>query len=70
MIFHRFQPTVQQGSSVLPIASPIGDYFGYAMLAEARRKESDAAMPEMADHFKQRVDLYEQILTQYFGEAE
>lgn len=69
-IYHRFRPAIQSGSSTLPIASPIQDYFGYSMLAEARRKESDAAMPEMADHFDQRVKLYEQMLVHYFGEAE
>jgi hypothetical protein len=70
VIYHRFQPTIAQGASVAPIASPIQDYFGYSMLAEARRKESDAAMPEMADHFDERVALYEQILKHYFGEAQ
>ena len=70
VIYHRFQPAVAHGASTIPIATPVQDYFAYSMLAEARRKESDAAMPEMADHFQQRVDLYEQILTAYFGEAQ
>jgi hypothetical protein len=69
-IYHRFQPTIQSGSSLVPIASPVQDYFAYAMLAEARRKESDAAMPEMAEHFAQRLELYAQVLTRYFGESE
>jgi hypothetical protein len=70
VIFHRFQPQIALGNSLVPIPSPLQDYFGYSMLAEARRKESDAAMPDMADHFAQRVSLFEQVLTQYFGETE
>ena len=69
-IYHQRQATIQQGSSVVPIASPVQDYFGYSMLAEARRKESDQAMPEMADHFDQRVGLFEQIFEHYWGPAQ
>jgi len=70
IIYHQRQPPIQLGQSVIPIASPVQDYFGMAMLGEARRKESDGAMPEMADHFAQRVALYEQIFEHYWGPAQ
>jgi hypothetical protein len=70
VIYHRFQPTIQAGSSTIPVASPVADYFAYAMLAEARRKESDQTMPEMAAHFDERLALFEQIFERYFGEAQ
>jgi hypothetical protein len=69
VIYHRFQPTVQAGQSVLPIPSPLGDYVAFSIMAEARRKESDGAMPEMADHFDERVGLYEQLIEHYWGPA-
>jgi hypothetical protein len=70
VIFHKFPPQIQAGSSLVAIASPIADYFQFAMLAEARRKQSEGAMPEMADHFDQRVALYEQVMKKYWGPDE
>jgi hypothetical protein len=69
-IYHQRQPTVQPGQSVLPIASPVQDYIGYSVLEQARRKESDQQMTDMADHFAQRVALYEQIFEHYWGANE
>jgi hypothetical protein len=70
VIFHQFPAAIALGSSVVQIASPIGDYFQYGMLAEARRKQSEGAMPEMADHFDQRVAMYEQVMLKYWGPDE
>ena len=70
VIFHKFIPQIQAGASAIPVCSPVADYFAYAMLAGARRKESDHTMLDMADHFDKRVDMYEQILTHYFGEGQ
>lgn len=67
IVYQRFQPTVVSGSSVIPIPTPVEDYFGYSVMQEARRKESDAAMPDMADHFGQRVDLYLQVIEHLWG---
>lgn len=67
VIYHRYLATIAPGFSGVSIASPIADYFGYSMLAEARRKESESAMPEMAQHFDERVKLFEQIIEQYWG---
>lgn len=67
VIYHRFQPTIAAGSSTLPIPSPMQDYFTFFAMAEARGKESDGAIPEMADHFRQRADLYLQLAEHYWG---
>ena len=67
VIFHQFPPTISSGGSTVAVASPVGDYFVYGMLAEARRKQGEGAMPEMAAHFDQRVAMYEKILCAYFG---
>ncbi len=70
VIFHQFPPEINTGSTTIAIASPIADYFQFGMLAEARRKQSEGAMPEMADHFDQRVAMYEQIIQKYWGPDE
>jgi hypothetical protein len=67
VIYHQYPAQIEAGASLIAVASPIQDYFGYSMLAEARRKESDASMPEMADHFDQRVALYEQVIEHLWG---
>lgn len=67
VIFNSYPATIAAGSSLVSAASPVADYFMYAMLAEARRKQSEGAMPEMAEHFDQRVGMYEEIFKQYFG---
>lgn len=70
VIFHQFPPTIASGSSALAVATPVADYFACAIVAEARRKQSESAMPEMAEHFDQRCAMYEQIFKSYFGGAQ
>ena len=55
------------GSTELALPAVLQDLFSYAMLAGARGKESDSAMPEMAAHFGERVKLYEQIAEHLWG---
>lgn len=66
-ICQEFPGTVEQGQSMLPLPTVLQDYFSYRMLAGARGKESDHAMPEMAAHFQQRCELYEQIGEHLWG---
>jgi hypothetical protein len=68
-VYHRFPADITAVASVINVASPIADYFRYAMLAEARRKQSEGAMPEMAAHFDERVALYEKVICSYWGSA-
>jgi hypothetical protein len=70
IIYHQFLPQIQSGASAIPVCSPVADYFGYTMLAGARRKESDQTMTDMADHFDQRVAMYEKVFAHYFGEGQ
>ena len=60
-------PALAASSSVLSIASPVGDYFQYGMLAEARRKQSEGQLLDIAEHADQRVLFFEQIFKQYWG---
>ncbi len=69
-IYHQLQPQIAVGASVVNAPTVFWDFFGLAMLAGARGKESEQAMPEMAAHFEQRMTLFEQIAQQYWGAAQ
>ncbi len=60
-------PEITTGQTTSPINGLISDYFLYFGLARARGKESPNAMPEVADAAAQMVQLYEQIITSYWG---
>lgn len=66
-IFHGFPAEIESGETAVDVASPIGDYLAYAMLGEARRKQSERAMPEVADWCDKRLDLMEQVIEAYWG---
>jgi len=63
----EFPATIAAGASTVELPAVLQDYFTYRMLAGARGKESDQAMPEMAAHFEQRVELYEQLMAHLWG---
>jgi len=69
-VYHRFPPDVSTAQTAVPVPEPVADYFAYFALQRARGKESEGAMPEMAAHFAERVQMYEQILASYWGEQE
>ena len=58
---------VTQAASTVNVPTPLVDYYSYVMLAGARAKESDYRMSEMAEHFKARVDMYEQVFEHLWG---
>jgi hypothetical protein len=45
----------------------LADYAFLYALGEARRRESDAAMPEVALACDQLMGLYEQVAREYWG---
>lgn len=49
---------------------PVADYFTYAVLGEARAKQGDAAMPEVAAHARERAKLLEAVIRRYWGGAQ
>lgn len=67
-VCQEFPATVNAGATqVSGMPSVLQDYVTYAMLAGGRGKESDSAMPEMAAHFKKRLDLYDQVIEHLWG---
>lgn len=65
-IFHQFPEEITSGSLV-DVPSPMADYLAYAMVGEARRKESDRAMAEVSDHCDQMMALMEEVACAYWG---
>jgi hypothetical protein len=66
-VAEEYAAPIALGSSTVALPSVLQDYFSYAMMAGARGKESDAAMPEMAAHFEERMKLYEQVIEHLYG---
>lgn len=66
-IFHQFPPAEITSGSIVDVPSPMADYTAYAMVGEARRKESDRAMPEVAEHCDQMMALMEEVACAYWG---
>lgn len=69
-VCEEFPGQVEDGASTVALPTVLQDYLSYAMLAGARGKESEAAMPEMAAHYRERMDLYEQIIEHLWGAAQ
>lgn len=61
---------VPASTGVLPLPSVLQDYFTYSMLAGARGKESEHAQPEMAQHYRERLKLYDQVCEHLWGPGE
>lgn len=66
-IAEEYPSTIALGSSTVQLPPVLADWMSYEILAGARRKESDAYQPEMADHFDQRADTYRQIIQHLYG---
>lgn len=61
--------TVTSAAPTIAVSPVMADYFTYAMIAGARGKESDSAMPEVAAHIQERMTMYESIFTQLWGKG-
>lgn len=69
-IDHVIPPPISTSATTAPIPSVLSDYFLYFALRRARGKESPYAMPEVAAAAASQCELYEQILSVYWGGLE
>lgn len=69
LITYQYPAEITSASATITAPKPLEDYLGWAMLAEARKKESDAAMPEVAAVFDQLTKLFENTAQTYWGVA-
>jgi hypothetical protein len=66
ILFFTYPETVTSGST-LAGPTPMQDYFSYCVLAEARSKEGQGTMPEIAARLKPLIGVYEAAFARYFG---
>lgn len=59
--------TVTSGAPTISLPAVLQDFFTYAALAGAKRKESDSLDLTMAGHYESRMDLYEQVMAHLWG---
>jgi len=70
VIYHQYPAELSQASRTLPAPSVFEDYLTWAILAQARAKEGDAAMPEVAKHAAERQSQFEDLIAQMWGTAQ
>lgn len=70
LIRHRFPVAITSVNNTLSAPLALRDYFLWYALSEARRRQSDAMMPEVAEHFAGRVALMEKVIEQYWGNSQ
>ncbi len=70
LVFHRYVATINSSNHQLTAPACLGEYFSWWALSEARRKQSEAHMPEVADHFAKRVAWLEKVIEAYWGTAQ
>jgi hypothetical protein len=68
IVLARYPLDITALAPTLAAPAVVGDYLETAMIAEARRKEGDGALPEVAAAFDQQLALYEQIFQAYWGQ--
>jgi len=70
LIYHTRPESLTSGNLTLDAPTPIGEYLTFSILAEARRREGDGAMPEVADAAQQRADMLAKVIESYWGGAQ
>lgn len=70
LLFHRFPPQVTVSNFLLQAPVCLAPYFAWRILAEARRRESKAKMPEVVSHFDERIALMDTVIGNYWGGAQ
>lgn len=70
LVYHEHHATLSTAAAVWNVPKPVGDVLTWAMLAEVRARESDEAMPEVAEYARERVAAYEELFRQYWGSAQ
>jgi len=70
VIYHQYPAEVSQASPTLTAPSVFEDYLHWAILAQARAKEGDAAMPEVAKHAAERQSQFKELIADMWGTAQ
>lgn len=68
LVIEEYPATISASAGTLAAPPVIEDYFAFYALAEARAKESNASMDEVADWFRQLVTMYEGAIAGLWGQ--
>lgn len=67
---HTTAATITPSQTLAPVPAVLSDYFLYFALMRARGKESPYQMPEIASAAASQCQLYETVITKYWGSVE
>jgi hypothetical protein len=68
LVYEQEAPAISATETVMPhLASVAGDVVTLHMIAEARRLETDAQIPECVSFAEQLAALYSKVIESYFG---
>jgi hypothetical protein len=70
LIFAHFPAKITSGATTLSAPPVVQDYLKWHAIAEARRRQSDYAMPDVAEALDKWTGMLEEIFTGFFGTAE
>lgn len=70
LILAEFPETISSTNTLLSAPPVVQDYLKWHAIAEARRRQSDYAMPDVAENMAQRVSVFEQVAMEYWGTAQ
>jgi hypothetical protein len=68
IVLAAYLPDITAAAPTFVAPDVFGDYLETALIAEARRKEGDGALPEVAAALDRQTGLYEQIFQSYWGQ--
>lgn len=69
LITYQYPVEITSAAATVTAPKPLEGYLGWVILAEARRKESDAAMPEVSRVLDSLIQLFEGAAKTYWGVA-
>jgi len=67
IVFARYPAEITAAAAIVSAPLCLRDYFTWSVLAAARERESEAAMPEVAQWLGGVVGLYTQMMKGYWG---
>ena len=58
---------VAKSNTLLQAPAPLKGYLAFSVLAAAYGEEGESEQPDLAQHCRARIQMYDQILQQYYG---
>lgn len=69
IVMHSQPPTISNANQMIEAPQVLAEYFTFYALREARKKETKAAMPEVAQFLDGVIGMLEAVAIGYWGES-